>query len=370
MTLNSLGEPEERAAYRDALVAFYRATPRRARRGFAAPAGDQPAAHPRLEEPDDRGAQSRTRRCSSRPERRSQARFATVRELLDALGVATRSTRAWCAASTTTRRRSSRSRRPPASSARRTPSAAAAATTAWSSRWAARRRRPSASRLGVERDAAGAARDRRDYERPVNVFFAPHGRGRARLRAAAGPPPARGRHRRRVEHRGGSLKSQLKRADKLRARLAVIIGENEVESGNSPSRTCRRARSRRSPRASSRPRSGRRWTEADGARGAGVGGGRDAGGHRGLRLIDRRRLDGETAATQSTRRPADGAATRRRFRARCSMASTSPAGIATSASRHPAPPRWESTTTRKASIRSSRSTASRRSGSAARSGAR
>ena len=31
-----------------------------------------------------------------------------------------------------------------------------------------------------------------------------------------------------VEHRGGSLKSQLKRADKLRARLAIIVGENEV----------------------------------------------------------------------------------------------------------------------------------------------
>jgi len=31
-----------------------------------------------------------------------------------------------------------------------------------------------------------------------------------------------------IEHRGGSLKSQLKRADKLRARLAIIAGENEV----------------------------------------------------------------------------------------------------------------------------------------------
>jgi histidyl-tRNA synthetase len=31
-----------------------------------------------------------------------------------------------------------------------------------------------------------------------------------------------------VEHRGGSLKSQLKRADKLRARLALIAGETEV----------------------------------------------------------------------------------------------------------------------------------------------
>ena len=33
-----------------------------------------------------------------------------------------------------------------------------------------------------------------------------------------------------VEHRGASLKAQLKRADKLRARLAFIVGENEVVS--------------------------------------------------------------------------------------------------------------------------------------------
>ena len=31
-----------------------------------------------------------------------------------------------------------------------------------------------------------------------------------------------------IEHRGGSLKSQLKRADKLRARMALIVGETEV----------------------------------------------------------------------------------------------------------------------------------------------
>jgi histidyl-tRNA synthetase len=31
-----------------------------------------------------------------------------------------------------------------------------------------------------------------------------------------------------IEHRGGSLKSQLKRADKARARLAIIVGETEV----------------------------------------------------------------------------------------------------------------------------------------------
>ena len=34
-----------------------------------------------------------------------------------------------------------------------------------------------------------------------------------------------------VEHRGGNLQKQLKRANKLRARVAVMIGGNEVASG-------------------------------------------------------------------------------------------------------------------------------------------
>jgi len=31
--------------------------------------------------------------------------------------------------------------------------------------------------------------------------------------------------------RGGSLKSQLRRADKMNARIAMILGESEVENG-------------------------------------------------------------------------------------------------------------------------------------------
>ncbi len=69
------------------------------------------------------------------------------------------------------------------------------------------------------------------YERPVNVFFAPMDEAaRAyalpiaqRLRAAGISVE--------FEHRGGSMKSQFKRADKLRARVAVIVGGNEIASG-------------------------------------------------------------------------------------------------------------------------------------------
>ena len=34
-----------------------------------------------------------------------------------------------------------------------------------------------------------------------------------------------------LEHRDASLKSQLKRGDKLRARLALIVGDNEITTG-------------------------------------------------------------------------------------------------------------------------------------------
>jgi histidyl-tRNA synthetase len=34
-----------------------------------------------------------------------------------------------------------------------------------------------------------------------------------------------------IEHRDAGLKAQLKRADKLRARLALIVGDNELASG-------------------------------------------------------------------------------------------------------------------------------------------
>ena len=76
-----------------------------------------------------------------------RAHFARVRAGLDALGVATPSTTAWCGASTTTRAPRSSSRRT-RWTRRRTASAAAGATTAWSSCSAGIRRRASGSASG------------------------------------------------------------------------------------------------------------------------------------------------------------------------------------------------------------------------------
>jgi histidyl-tRNA synthetase len=82
--------------------------------------------------------------------------------------------------------------------------------------------------LGIERALLAMPEPASSFEPPLGVF------------AAALDPAALAyllplAHRLRgagirveVEHRGGSLKSQLKRADKLRARVALIAGETEV----------------------------------------------------------------------------------------------------------------------------------------------
>jgi histidyl-tRNA synthetase len=85
--------------------------------------------------------------------------------------------------------------------------------------------------LGLERALLALPDTAESFEPALNVFFAP-------LDAAALEFALPLAHRLRaagvrveIEHRTASLKSQLKRADKLRARLAVIVGENEVKSG-------------------------------------------------------------------------------------------------------------------------------------------
>ena len=86
--------------------------------------------------------------------------------------------------------------------------------------------------LGVERTLLALTQPAESYERPVNAFFASMDAASLayalplahRLRAAGISVE--------VEHRGGKPEIQLKRADKLRARVAVIIGGNEVASGN------------------------------------------------------------------------------------------------------------------------------------------
>jgi histidyl-tRNA synthetase len=232
VTLNSLGEPEERAAYRDALVGFY-------------------AQHrSTLDEDSLRRLETNPLRIldSKNPEivalnanapvlletlsAASQARFATVRKLLDDLGVrhtldprlvrgldyytATifeiKTTAGELGAQNTICGGGRYDGLVAALGGPKTPAIGFA--------------------LGVERTLLALSEPAESYERPVNAFFAPMD---AAALAYALPIAQRLRAQGigvEVEHRGGSMKSQMKRADKLRARVAVIIGSNEMASGN------------------------------------------------------------------------------------------------------------------------------------------
>ena len=86
--------------------------------------------------------------------------------------------------------------------------------------------------LGIERTLLALPEAAESFEPTLDVFFAP-------LDAAALDFALPLAHRLRlagvrveIEHRPGSLTAQLKRADRLKARLAVIIGENEIATGN------------------------------------------------------------------------------------------------------------------------------------------
>src|SRR5579871_1252477 len=231
VTLNSLGEPEERAAYRDALVAFYRQ-----HEGV-------------LDEDSKRRLETNPLRIldSKNPEivalnagapvlletlsAASQARFATVRKLLDDLGVrhtvdqrlvrgldyytATifeiKTTAGELGAQNTICGGGRYDGLVASLGGPKTPAIGFA--------------------LGVERTLLALSEPAESYERPVNAFFAPMDAAALafalpiaqRLRAAGVSVE--------IEHRGGSMKSQMKRADKLRARAAIIIGSNEMASG-------------------------------------------------------------------------------------------------------------------------------------------
>ncbi len=84
--------------------------------------------------------------------------------------------------------------------------------------------------LGVERTLLAISEPAENYEPAVSVFFVPMDEAALgyllplcqRLRVAG--------IRCEIEHRGGSMKSQMKRADKLRSRAAVIAGSNEIAS--------------------------------------------------------------------------------------------------------------------------------------------
>ena len=232
ITVNSLGEPEERAGVPRRAGGVLLGATRRAGRGFAPAARDQPAAHARLEEPRRCRRWSRTRRCCSTTWATTRSAASTrVRASLAALGVANeldprlvrgldyytgtifeiKVTAGDLGAQNTVVGGGRYDRLVESLGGPRTPALGFG--------------------MGIERMLLALPETAESFEPALNVFFAP-------LDAAALDYALPLAHRLRaagvrveIEHRTASLKSQLKRADKLRARLAVIIGENEVKSG-------------------------------------------------------------------------------------------------------------------------------------------
>ncbi|MES1165962.1 MAG: histidine--tRNA ligase [Verrucomicrobiota bacterium] len=230
VNLNSLGEPEERAAYRDALIAFYRG-------------------HLEVLDEDSR------RRLETNPLRildskspevvalnanapvlldtlgdKSRARFDAVRKHLDAVGVrhdlhprlvrgldyytATIfeivTTAGDLGAQNTICGGGRYDRLVASLGGPATPAIGFA--------------------LGVERTLLAIAEPAENYEPAVSVFFAPMDEAALAYCLPLAQSLRAAGIRCEVEHRGGSMKSQMKRADKLRSRVAIIVGSNEIAS--------------------------------------------------------------------------------------------------------------------------------------------
>ena len=256
--------PGTRARYRDALVAFFTPHEDELERRLAAPAREQPAAHPRLEAPArPRGAAQARRRSSTCSSDDDRAHLDDAAQAPRRAGHALRGRPARsCAGSTTTRARSSRCRPPAASSARRTRSAAAVATTAWSASSAAPMSRPSASRSAWSGSSSpwpispkiatpsiflapiGAARSRRGFWSWRAKSGARRGRRtrRARHLAEEHAPPGQ-RHRRDLLRDHGRRRARARRGAGQRSRAPRSGGPRARGRGANPrgSRVARRA---------------------------------------------------------------------------------------------------------------------------------
>jgi histidyl-tRNA synthetase len=83
--------------------------------------------------------------------------------------------------------------------------------------------------FGMERVVLTLPGEPETFEQPTEVFFASHGHA-ARLFSVTSTQALRARgFRVELEHRNVSLKAQLKRADRLRARAVVVVGEEELK---------------------------------------------------------------------------------------------------------------------------------------------
>jgi histidyl-tRNA synthetase len=85
--------------------------------------------------------------------------------------------------------------------------------------------------LGVERLVLSIPADPESYVPPLDVFLAALGRPARLACLKSAQELRRAGVRVELEHRAASMKAQLKRADKLRARAVVIVGDDELARG-------------------------------------------------------------------------------------------------------------------------------------------
>ena len=231
VTINSLGEPEERAAYRDALVAFFSAN------------------HDKLDDESRRRLETNPLRIldSKSPDvqalvagapvlldslgEASRTRFDKVREVLGALGVAhevdprlvrgldyytatifeLKTTAGELGAQNTVCGGGRYDRLVESLGGPKTPALGFG--------------------LGIERTLLALAEPAAHYEPTLGVFFGPMDEAALAFALPLAHKLRTGGVRVEIEHRGGKPGKHLQRANKLRTRLAVIVGGNEVASG-------------------------------------------------------------------------------------------------------------------------------------------
>jgi histidyl-tRNA synthetase len=231
VTVNSLGEPEERAAYRDALVAYYGGHLERLDDDSRRRLETNPLRILDSKNPDVIAVNAEAPVLLESLGSASRARFDRVRELLTGLGVPHRvdprlvrgldyytSTifEIKCNAG----------------------DLGAQNTVAGGGRYdrlVSSLGGPAVPAigfaLGLERTLLAIPDPAESYEPAISVFFAPLDPEAVAFVLPIAHRLRTGGVRVEVEHRPASLKAMMKRADKLRARAAIIVGGNEIASG-------------------------------------------------------------------------------------------------------------------------------------------
>jgi len=232
VTINSLGEPEERAAYRDALVTFFSANRGQLDEESLRRLELNPLRILDSKNPEVQALVSTAPVLLDSLGEASRARFAKVLQILTALGVTyevdprlvrgldyytatifeLKTTAGELGAQNTVCGGGRYDRLVESLGGPKTPALGFG--------------------LGVERTLLALAEPAESYAVPLGVFFAPLDPAALAFALPLAHKLRTGGIRVEIEHREGfSPKAQLKRADKLKARLAVIIGGNELASG-------------------------------------------------------------------------------------------------------------------------------------------